>query len=419
MGYEGLMSETTIFLILDAFRHDYLDDEVTPTLSELADDGAYGEKLQSTSGFTQRSGIFTGTHPDVHKNYTMFTYEPRQSPYSVLRPLRYVSPAINFHTTIDASVRRFVAQPLVDRFSSANNAPVARIPYDVLPSMSVSEGVDEVYSEGALGVESIFDIMRAEDIEFEYLVYPNVSTDAELTETLVYEVEKPSPKDVYLGQFISSDRDVHKASVDSTERVEITETIDEQIDTIRTACEKHLNSYNLCLIGDHGMMDVETYVDIYDKLMDYSDRKRLTMGRDFLMFLDSTLARFWFFTYEAKELLSQFIENELSNLGEVIDEERAAQKRLPDDRRYGDLIWEANPGVLIYPDYFHRAEKYSAMHGYDSELAEMKGFALAYGTEAPESTSTDVDLIDICPTLCDLIGIPYPEKNEGTSMILE
>jgi len=413
------MSETTIFLILDAFRHDYLDDDVTPTLSQLADDGAYGKKLKSTSGFTQRSGIFTGTHPDVHKNYTMFTYEPGQSPYSILRPLRYVSPAINFHTTIDAAVRRFVAQPLVDRFSSTNNAPVARIPYEVLPSMSVSEGVDKVYNEGALGVESIFDVMRAEDVEFEYLVYPDVSTDAELTETLVSEVKKQSPKDVYLGQFISSDRDVHKAGVNSTERVEITEKIDKQIDAIRTACEEHLESYNLCIIGDHGMMDVETYVDIYAKVTDYSDQKGLSMGQDFLLFLDSTLARFWFFTDEAKELLSQFVENELSNLGEIIDEDRAAQKRLPDDRRYGDLIWEASPGVLIYPDYFHRAEKYNAMHGYDNEVPEMKGFAIAYGADAPESTSSDVNLIDFCPTLCDLIDIAYPEKNEGESMIPE
>jgi len=413
------MSETTIFLILDAFRHDYLDDDVTPTLSQLAEDGAYGEKLKSTSGFTQRSGIFTGTHPDVHRNYTMFTYEPSQSPYSVLRPLRYVSPVINSHTTIDAAVRRFVAQPIVNRFSSANNAPVARIPYKVLPSMSVSEGVNEVYSEGALGVESIFDVMRAEDIEFEYLVYPDVSTDAELTKTLVSEVEKPSPKDVYLGQFISSDRDVHKAGVDSNERIEITETIDKQIEAIRTACEEHLDSYNLCIIGDHGMMDVETYVDIYTQVTDYSDRKGLTMGQDFLLFLDSTLARFWFFTDESKELLNQFVEDELSNLGEVIDEDRVAQKRLPDDQRYGDLIWEANPGVLIYPDYFHRAERYNAMHGYDSEVPEMKGFAIAYGTDAPESTSSDVDLIDICPTLCDQIGISYPEKNEGKSIILE
>jgi predicted AlkP superfamily pyrophosphatase or phosphodiesterase len=285
--------------------------------------------------------------------------------------------------------------------------------------MSVSEGVDEVYHEGALGVESIFDVMRAEDIEFEYLVYPDVSTDAGLTERLVSEVKKPSPKDVYLGQFISSDRDVHKTGVNSTERVEITEKIDKYIDIIRTACEKHLDIYNICIIGDHGMMDVKTYVDIYAKLTDYSDRKGLSMGEDFLLFLDSTLARFWFFTDEAKELLSQFVENDLSKLGEVINEDRATQKRLPDDRRYGDLIWEANPGVLIYPDYFHRAEKYNAMHGYDSEVPEMKGFALAYGTEAPESTSSDVDLIDICPTLCDLIGIPYPEKNEGTSMILE
>jgi predicted AlkP superfamily pyrophosphatase or phosphodiesterase len=285
--------------------------------------------------------------------------------------------------------------------------------------VSVSEGVDKVYNEGALGVESIFDVMRAEDVEFEYLVYPDVSTDVELTETLLSEVEKQSPKDVYLGQFISSDRDVHKAGVNSTDRVEITERIDEQIDAIRTACEKHLDNYNLCIIGDHGMMDVETYIDIYAKVTDYSDRKGLSMGQDFLLFLDSTLARFWFFTDEAKELLSQFVENELSNLGEIIDEDRAAQKRLPDDRRYGDLIWEASPGVLIYPDYFHRTEKYNAMHGYDSEVPEMKGFAITYGADAPESTSSDVELIDVCPTLCDLIGIAYPEKNEGKSMILE
>jgi predicted AlkP superfamily pyrophosphatase or phosphodiesterase len=412
------MSETTIFLILDAFRHDYVTEEHTPALAAMADDGTYGEQLKSTSGFTQRSGIFTGTYPDVHGSYTMFTYEPESSPYALLRPLAKISDIIEFHDDVDSAVRRFIAQPLIDRYSDANNAPVARIPYDILPSMSVSEGIDAIYEDGALGAESVFDVIRDKEISFNYAVYPDVTSDEELTTYLVEEMEKGAPDDFYLGQFIASDRDVHKAGVDSNERMQIIQEIDGQIERIRRACEANLDSYNFCVIGDHGMMEVDTYLDLYSKVTNHASKAGLSLGKDYLLFLDSTLARFWFFNDESERVLTEFTHEFLSNHGTIIDESMAADRRIPTERRYGDLLWEADPGTLIYPDYFHETEKYNAMHGYDSAIDQMKGFAVVTGPDVPNRTLDEVELIDICPTLSSLLDVDPPNKNEGESVMI-
>lgn len=87
--------------------------------------------------------------------------------------------------------------------------------------MSVSESVDKVYNESALGFELRFNVMRKEDVEFKYLKQPNVSTDAEQLNywhhinTLI--------NYAYFAQFILTDRDGHRARLNSTDRVGITE----------------------------------------------------------------------------------------------------------------------------------------------------------------------------------------------------
>ena len=65
------MNNPVLFLVLDAFRWDYLGPETTPFLWKLKQEGTHVEKVRTASGFTQRTTIFTGAWADVTGRWTM------------------------------------------------------------------------------------------------------------------------------------------------------------------------------------------------------------------------------------------------------------------------------------------------------------------------------------------------------------
>jgi hypothetical protein len=88
------------------------------------------------------------------------------------------------------------------------------------------------------------------------------------------------------------------------------------------------------------------------------------------------------------------------------------------DRRYGDLIWWANLGTMIFPDYFHdRYTHNKGMHGYDSDHDDMKGFFLAFGPNISTAVIEEAHLIDVCASLCATVGLKPPKSNQGKSLL--
>lgn len=414
-----------VFIILDAFRWDYVNPADTPFLWELAGKGVYAEQLVSSSGFTQRSAIFTGAPADVHDSYTMFCYGPEESPWKPLKPLSgflravestpwYGSEPIEF---AERQFRHRVLYRLARR--EAAHPPSAHIPLHILPLISVTEDKHPIYSNGALGVESIFDILRSEGRSYCYLMFPDVSGD----DNLVLEIALKAASDhhdFYLLQFSDSDSGCHHHGTSSLARREIAREMDRKVRAVYEAYSNIHPETQLFVIGDHGMMDVSERIDVAGVVHSRAKSACLVHGRDYLLFLDSTLARMWYFSDRARQLLEPvWSEGRFESLGGILTPARARACRIPPPcQRYGETIWMANPGVLIWPDYFHASgQQVLGMHGYSSHHPDMKGFALLYSPSCRPRHIEEVELLDVCPTLCDLLGIRYPESNEGESMV--
>lgn len=410
------MKNTIVYIILDAFRWDYINEVDTPTIYNMSENGIHAEKLISSAGFTQRSAMFTGTFADKTGNFTMFSYDPANSPFRFIKPFRYFLKLLDDYKLISSVLRHRIIYPLTKKYAS--HAPTAWIPFEVLHLIGVTEDVKPIYEPNAFGVESIFDIMHSENIKFEYLMFPviNGQDETALEETLK-RTEKEA--DIYLLQFSNSDELCHKYGSESKKRHDITAEMDHKISLIQKRFEKYYDKVTFVLVGDHGMMDTSEIVDVQKIINSHANKQGLRHGKDYLLFLDSTIARFWFFKDRAEKIIKQILNSsELLNKGFIITNNIANKYRIPvPNRRYGDLIWWANPGILIYPDYFHKFEKYNAMHGYDSYHDKMKGFAIIYSKDIEPKKIPEVKLIDICPTICDLHGIRYPKENEGRSLL--
>jgi predicted AlkP superfamily pyrophosphatase or phosphodiesterase len=138
------------------------------------------------------------------------------------------------------------------------------------------------------------------------------------------------------------------------------------------------------------------------------------------LFLDSTMARFRWVTHHGRDFLEAVKQLPvLRNKGRYVDERMAREYSIPlRDRRYGDLIWWANNGILLFPDYFHdRYTHNKGMHGYDSNHPDMKGFLLAFGPSIAPRAFEEANLIDVCPTICAAVGLSPPAGNKGLSLL--
>jgi hypothetical protein len=80
----------------------------------------------------------------------------------------------------------------------------------------------------------------------------------------------------------------------------------------------------------------------------------------------------------------------------------------------------ADPGMLFWPDYFHvKDSTILGMHGYLDKSVEGYGMAVLSSTDGAiaKGTFETRPLVDIFPTLCDMVGVPTPKTSEGTSVL--
>ena len=110
--------------------------------------------------------------------------------------------------------------------------------------------------------------------------------------------------------------------------------------------DRKLEKQNFDLIfSDHGMIDIEKIVSV-PRIKD--------------CFIDSDMARYW---GEKEEL--EKIKKELPlKDGKIVNW---------NNKMYGQLIFVANPGILILPNFWQGHEEVKAMHGYFGKHEEMKG----------------------------------------------
>jgi predicted AlkP superfamily pyrophosphatase or phosphodiesterase len=417
------MKKTTIFIILDAFRWDYISEKNTPNLCKMAEDGIYVKKLITSAGFAERTPIFTGTYPDTSGYYTAFSYDPQNSPFKPIRPFSKILSILQKNDFMNKAVHHTIYKlgKIMQKYGVINTyMSPALIPFEILPYIGVTEDEKNIFEPNSLKVESIFDILHEEDIRFEYLIHP-VADILGNDDAILKELLKRSKKenDCFFVQFISSDHECHLHGSESDTRIKVINEIDNKIGIIKEHFEKIYDNVTFFVIGDHGMMDVIKKIDIYNNVMKIAKKKNLRLGKDFVMFLDSTLARFWFLNSKSG-IIKEFIIENFHEYGKLIIEDLAKEYRIPsNDKRYGDFIFWADPGVLINPDYFWSYKKPpKAMHGYDPLHEKMKGFAVVYSPSYNPSFIEQAHLEDVCPTLCDLLGIKYPKENEGKSLLM-
>jgi len=418
----NVTEQPTLFIVADAFRHDYINPENTPTLCALAKEGCYIRRLRPNFGFCERTEMFTGTRPDVNGFFTALTYDDENSAF---RPIRREVLLLSLFDWKTVFLRRYIRRFNRDWFRKIRkiSQPVYEIPLALLPRIALTEDLRELHLPGGSSVETIFDILRQQKKSFYFDTFVSLimdmTDDDERTERLcrTFSRQKYNLYLIYIGD---GDGTGHDFGPHSEQAREMNRRVDAHIKKLADVFFNQYPAGNLLAIGDHGMLEVERHINVDAKIFRAVKKASLKLQKDFDYFLDSTLARLWFHSERAKNAFQTLFseDTELTSLGKLLTPKLATELHIPSPGgRYGDLLWIANPGILIFPDFFHFRKPCIGMHGYETYVSGQKGFAIAVGKNIPQTEIEEAELIDICPTLCRLLNIRVPEQNCGKCLL--
>lgn len=359
----------TLIINLDAFKFEYL--ERTEYLKGLASTHRHG-RLRTILGYTGIEGsILSGHAPQEHGIWVEFLCSPASSPFKFLRPLSFLE-----HTPLDKLVRClatmfFVGLRWLRGYSHLTRVP--QVPFKVIHHFDVSLTKDWSVP-GALCVPTIFDLFRQQHKPFVYFDWPVIAdnhrigldlftknNDRSKVETLFRHLDKA---DVFWLRLWDLDSVSHSHGTNDPETNQKIKEVDGLCRMMIERAQMH-GPVNFLFWADHGMVDVTATIDIAPLVLDL----------DILMFLDSSMARFWVKTEKQKRELARRLEN---LAGKILSGQDLKKYNLEfTHNKYGDVIFLADPGVLIFPNYYQRLRPAKAMHGYSPEHPDQHGLYLS------------------------------------------
>ncbi|GIB79426.1 hypothetical protein VCSRO48_3334 [Vibrio cholerae] len=385
--------EKTILIVLDAFRHDYIDANTTPFLHSLIPSSKYYKKLVPSYGFCERTEIMVGLEANDSNYFTAIGYDEINSPY------KHIDGMLNLLSKIESYSANFfkrLIRRLLWEYVSRKEFGFAsvNIPLDVLTFFSLTE--DGKKSIIKYSPKSIINMAPKHGksvnmTSFTSLDSKMIGSDDDRINNLINQV-KESDDSLYFLYISASDHFGHKYGPDSNKFKNELSILDEKLEKLYKLINNDNDMVNWMYVGDHGMTKIESRLDIISTVN--SALSDFIFGKDYIYFADSTVFKIWYLSEEKKDeidkkVISLFSQYEFSSKGTLTTEKDIG---LRGDRTYGDVLWLANPGVIISPDFFNNEFKeLNGMHGYNPLLSDTcLGMAILKGNRF-NSETIDID----------------------------
>jgi Type I phosphodiesterase / nucleotide pyrophosphatase len=406
---EQTLTKVTIFFQLDACRNDYINNNIyTPFLFNLKQRGISGG-LIPTFGFEPDSAYFAGLSPDEADGGAQFWHDLNDSPFSFLGQWARV---LNLLPDLPERVLRRLIKCIAKRRCISPTLTTARIPFNLLKYFSLSMQV-KMDSPTFVKSDSIFDSLRNSGKTYLYHGLPDYKIDLDSIATRV-EKDLVTPLDFAFFHIGDLDRVGHKYGPESEEIRAALKSVDKRIEQIYKVAKNRFEEIHLVIMGDHGMMEVRRHLDIWSELK----KLPIKLERDYLVFLDSTMARFWFSSTHAEKLIVDLLNN--IGAGQIIGKSEKDKYHLNySHAKFGEIIFLVDSGVLIFPNFYQNKKPVKGMHGYAPKTPEQQSALLIHSPKVKESKMLEepVDMRRVFPTLLDLLDLPKPEGRTAKSLL--
>lgn len=333
-------------------------------------------KLESVFGYSSTCvpSILSGRWPDEHRNWCYFVYDPKNSPFRSLKPLRWLPRFITSRRIFRRYLTKFVKVQLKFR----GYFDLYNIPFKYIHMFDFTEKKSPLKPKGMNRGPNIFDFLEDKDIP--YFVTEPLNPEEDNRDRLIKDI-KEERIDFAFQYWAGLDGLLHMVGNDSPEIPKKLRMYEEWIEMVLQAAREHYKEVQLYIFSDHGMANCDEHLDLKSKI----DALNLKMGEDFAVVYDSTMARFWFFKDEARQKVLDTLAKEPQ--GRLVpDEELKKLRAYFDDHYFGEVVWLAKEGVLIVPS--HMGERpIRAMHGYHPNDPHTYATLFTNQDEIPENVT--------------------------------
>jgi hypothetical protein len=344
------MSEMNIFVLIDALGWQFLDGR--DFLTELL---PYRRPLRTVLGFSSGAipTILTGVPPANHGHWNLFYYDPTGSPFKWLRHFRFLPDAL-----LDSRVGRKIVKELGRRALGMGPNFECCVSPRLMPHFNWVEKRDIYHEGGVGGAPSIFDQLAERHVPYRVYTYHDCS-DAEILKRAHADIRSSDARFffIYLSEM---DMYLHTHCGEPEKLRDRLAWYESQLREIFATARARCPGANMSVFSDHGMTPVSNHYDVMSEI----ERTGLKTPDDYLAVYDSTMARFWFFSDEARARIAETLER--IPCGRILPE--AELKDLGvffEDGRYGQLIFLLDPGYMLARSDFNGPQWMPAgMHGY-------------------------------------------------------
>lgn len=295
--------------------------------------------------------LLTDRLPVQHGHWAMFLRDPEGSVFRRYRPLIGLVSGLLGR---DGSARRWISRGL-KRGGVTGYFSLYEVPLRLLPQFDLCQKRD-IYAPGAFpSLRTPFDASRELGLSCRVWSW---RTPEEQNRTELARAIQTGRHEMLFFYSPLLDAVMHAHGTRSRETLTCLRDFESFVQKILLAALGAYDEVRLLVFGDHGMADVTTIHDLLGRI----ESLRLRVARDMLYFVDATMARFWFFKPGLRGQVEELLQ--ATECGRVIDDEECEKLGiLFPDRRYGELIFLADPGTMFVPSFMGRTGL-KAMHGY-------------------------------------------------------
>jgi len=311
------------------------------------------KKLESVFGYSSTCvpSILSGRWPVEHRNWCYFVYDPKNSPFASLRWLRWLPAAVTSRRIFRRWLTKFVKVQLKFR----GYFDLYNIPFKYIHLFDFTEKKSPLQPKGMNRGPNIFDFLTENQIP--YFVTDTTKTEEQNRDDIIAAVSAGSV-DFVFQYWAGLDGLLHMVGNQSPEVPARLRVYEDWIEKVLAAAKSQYAEIHLYIFSDHGMANCDELIDLKAKI----DTLPLKMGQDYAVVYDSTMARFWYFNDQARQLITAAL-GKIPEGHILPDEELQRYHALFEDRYFGETIFLVREGTLIVPS--HMGERpIRAMHGY-------------------------------------------------------
>lgn len=366
-----------IFVLIDALGWRVL--EGRQFLSDLL---PYRKPLRTVLGFSSGAipTILTGLPPEQTGHWNLFYYDPKTSPFRWLKFFSFLP-----NRVLDHRVTRKILKEMGRHVLGMGPLFECCVSPRLLRYFNWVEKKN-IYDRGGItGAPSLFDQLAAEGIPYRVYTYHHLR-DPQILEQATRDLQSGAAEAFFL-YLCEMDHFLHDHRNDEASIDPQLKWYEDRLREFFALARQKDPDVRISIFSDHGMTPVSQRYD----LMRDVEATGLRMPQDFLVVYDSTMARFWFFSDEARRQLLQVLEN--SPCGRILpDQELREHGVFFEDRRFGEVVFLLHPGWLLARSDFNGSRWNPAgMHGYHPDDPESDAVFLSnYTPEVPMKKIADV-----------------------------